>query len=256
MTEYLVTDVVDGMLKVQFNRPEKKNAITRAMYIGLTAALTEAADNPAIRVVFITGTPGCFTSGNDISDFLHHPHTDADSPPIQFLTTISQFKKPIVAAVTGVAVGIGTTMLLHCDLVYAAAGANFQLPFVNLGLVPEAGSTIILPQLMGYHRAAALLMLGDFFDAPTAQALGLVNEVFDDDRLLAATLEKVQLLAAKPPAALRLTKSLLKETHADLIRETIYKEGEQFQQCLQSPEAREAMQAFMERRPPDFSKFT
>lgn len=256
MSEHILTTSQDGIYQIQFNRPEKKNALTQAMYRAIAEAITEAEGDDTIRVLFFTGREGCFTSGNDIGDFLQINLADGASPVSQFLVNLSQANKPIVAAVNGVAVGIGTTMLLHCDLVYAAAEARFRLPFVNLALVPEAGSTFLLPQMIGQRRAAELLMFGEFFGAEVAREAGLVNAIYPEETLVATALQKATQLTTLPPAALRATKSLLKRANKAAISEAMAEEGEQFQQCLRSPEAQEAMQAFMERRPADFSKFT
>ncbi|MEM7028430.1 MAG: enoyl-CoA hydratase [Chloroflexota bacterium] len=256
MSNHITTTIKNRVLHIQFNRPDKKNAITGAMYQAIAKALHDADSNDEVRVSLIYGTEGCFTSGNDIQDFLQNPPHSEESPAFDFLQTISHTKKPLVAAVTGIAVGVGTTMLLHCDLVYAAESARFSLPFVNLGLVPEAGSTYILPQMMGHRRAAELLLLGGFFDANEAQEVGIVNSIYPDERLLEAVAEKTSQLAAQPPSALRLTKSLIKQHSQEAVQHAMETEGGHFRDRLQSPEALEAMKAFMERRKPDFSKFT
>ncbi len=256
MSDYILTDTQESVLRIRFNRPEKKNAITLAMYEAMTAALLQAEADSAVRVILFTGTDDCFTSGNDLKDFMQSPPTGEDSPVFRFLKTLIAAQKPIVAAVQGVAVGIGTTMLLHCDLVYAGSGARFQLPFVNLALVPEAGSSLLLPQLMGHRRAAELLLLGAMIDAETACALGLVNAVHPSAELDAAVWRVAQQLAAKPPAALRLTKMLMKRTVRPAIAEAMSAEGAHFMAQLRSPEALEAMQAVLERRKPDFARFS
>lgn len=258
MIDHILTEQKDRILSIQLNRPKKKNAITLAMYRAIAEALRQADQDDAVRAVFITGSEDSFSSGNDVMDFLQNPQSpdDVDSPVFQFLTTISQAQKPLVAAVNGLAIGIGTTMLLHCDLVYAADTARFQLPFVNLGLVPEAGSSWLLPQVMDYHRAAELLLLGEMFDAEMACQVGLVNAVFPAADLFEQAWQKALRLAAQPPAALRLTKALLKQSSAAAVKATMHTELGHFAERLQSPEAMEALQAFMERRQPDFSKFT
>lgn len=248
MSDTILTDVRDSVLRIRFNRPVKKNAITLAMYEAMTAALVQAEADSAVRVVLFTGTDDCFTSGNDLKDFIQSPPTGEDSPVFRFLKTLIAAQKPVVAAVQGIAVGIGTTMLLHCDLVYAGSGARFQLPFVNLGLVPEAASSLLLPQLMGHRRAAELLLLGEMIDAETACALGLVNAVHPPAELDAAVWRVTQQLAAKPPAAVRLTKMLMKRTVRPAIAEAMSAEGAHFMAQLRSPEALEAMQAVLERR--------
>jgi enoyl-CoA hydratase/carnithine racemase len=254
MSDQIVVDVQDRILTIRMNRPEKKNALTGAMYTAMADALAKADRDPAVRVILITGTSDCFTAGNDIADFAAARPGQA-SPAIQYLETLAATAKPVVAVVAGVAVGIGTTMLLHCDLVYAAAGARFQLPFVNLGLCPEAASSMLLPARVGYARAAQLLFFGEPFAADAALALGLVNQVFADAELSSSALAKARQLAEKPPSALRTTKMLLKSGAADAIKQAMAREGQQFAALLQGPEAKEAMAAFLERRKPDFSRF-
>ncbi len=250
------SELCEGILTIRINRPEKKNALNLAMYRALSEGLRLAGDNDAVRVVVIAGTDGCFTSGNDLADFMAVPPTGGDSPVMTFLQAISTFRKPIVAAVTGSAVGVGVTMLLHCDLVYAVADAVFQLPFVNLGLCPEAGSTLLFPRLMGHQRAAELLLLGEPFSAEQACRVGLVNEVCPAGELVALVGRKALQLAARPAAAVRLTKELLKRDFAAELENTIAVEGEYFIARLESPEAAEALQAFMEKRKPDFNRFS
>lgn len=245
----------DGILTLRINRPDKKNALNLAMYKALADSLTEADSDDAVRVILICGSDDCFTSGNDLADFLAEPPTDPESPVMQFLTAISEARKPIVAAVNGLAVGIGVTMLLHCDLVYAGNSATFQMPFVNLGLCPEAGSTLLLPRIMGHQRAADLLLLGEPFSADKAYSLGIVTALCPDSDLLTTARKKALQLAAQPAAAVRLAKNLLKRDYATPLKKTIAEEGAQFIACLKSPEAAEALQAFMQRRKPDFSKF-
>lgn len=245
----------DGILTVGLHRPEKKNALSLAMYAAMTAALRAGQADPAVRAVVLQGTADCFTSGNDIADFVSGPTPERLAPIFDFLGAISTYEKPIVAAVNGLAVGIGTTMLLHCDLVCAGESARFQLPFVNLGLVPEAASSLLLPRLAGSQRAAELLMLGEMFSATTAREIGLANRVTPDAECQTAGRELAAKLVAKPAAALRQTKSLLKKGSAALVREVIAEESKLFIEHLQSPEAAEAFTAFLERRKPDFSQF-
>jgi len=249
------TECSDGILRITIDRPEKKNALTLAMYSALTAAFDLAEQEREVRVIFLHGTQGCFTSGNDLKDFLDSPPTGESSPVFRFLAAFSQATKPIVAAVQGPAVGIGTTMLLHCDLVLSGQGARFQLPFVNLGLCPEAASSFLLPMLAGYQRAAELLLWGEPFDADKAREIGLVNDILPDGEVVERAWARAQTLAAKPPASVRYTKALLKKAWEKVIRETISEEGRLFTQRLASPEAVEAISAFFERRKPDFSSF-
>ena len=262
----------DGVFTLRINRPEKRNALNLAMYQSLADGIREADGDDTVRVILISGGDNCFTSGNDLADFLSVPPARAESPfmeadfisvpPIepespvmQFLIAISTARKPIVAAVGGLAVGIGVTMLLHCDLVYAGNGATFQMPFVNLGLCPEAGSTLLLPMIMGHQRAAELLLLGEVFGAEKACAVGVVTAVCPDGEVLATARNRALQLAAQPAAAVRLAKKLLKRDYAVPLRETMAEEVKQFTTRLKSPEAAEALQAFMERRKPDFSRF-
>lgn len=252
--ELIQTDLSDRVLTLRINRPAKKNALTLAMYEGLTAALNRASANDEVRAVLITGGPACFTAGNDLMDFLNAPPTSADSPVVRFLPTLRTFAKPLVAAVCGVAIGIGTTILLHCDLAYAGKNARFHLPFVDLGLVPEAGSSLLLPQMLGQRRAAELLMLAEPFGAEQALAMGFVNGVFDPEEVEKVARSKALVLAAKAPTALRETKRLMKAAQADLMAKTMDAELAVFGAQLQGPEAAEALQAFFEKRKPDFSK--
>lgn len=254
-TGQIQTELREGIFTIRFNRPEKKNALNLAMYEALAKAFGQADGDDAARVILIAGNGGCFTSGNDLSDFLQSPPSGTESPVMRFLVAISEARKPIVAAVNGAAVGVGATMLLHCDLVYAGANALFQLPFVNLGLCPEAGSTLLLPRLMGHQRAAELLLLGEPFSAERACTAGIVNAVCPDNEVLGTAREKALQLAAQPAAAVRLAKSLLKREYTSSLRATIAEEGVQFMARLRSPEAAEALQAFMQRRKPDFSRF-
>ena len=252
----ILTSLEGPVLRLQINRPEKRNALTLGMYEQLTSALQEADRNPAVRVVLIHGHPDGFTSGNDLKDFAQSPPVGVDSPVGRFITAISTARKPLVAAVAGPAVGIGMTMLLHCDFVYAAENTRFQAPFVNLALLPEAGSSLLLPMQIGYLRAARLLMLGEPFSAAMALQYGLVTEVSAD---AAAALKAAQAaaaqLSAKPAAALHLIKMLLKRPHAEQLATQIGEETRHFVEQLRSPEAVEAFKAFSEKRAPNFAQF-
>ncbi|EPY01992.1 enoyl-CoA hydratase [Magnetospirillum fulvum] len=241
-------------LVVGFDRPDKRNAITVEMYGELAAALDRAEADPAVRVVLFHGTDGVFTAGNDLRDFLENPPDGPDHPAFRFIRTLASANKVLVAAVDGPAVGVGATMLLHCDLVIAARTAQFAFPFINLGLVPEAGSSLLLPRLAGYHRAAALLMLGDSFDAETAREIGLVSRVVEADALQTEALALAARLAAKAPEALRQVKSLIKSPRHE-VDTRIVEEAELFMHRLRSPELREAIDAFFAKRQPDFSRF-
>ncbi len=253
--DHILTELQDGVLTVRFNRPDKKNALSLAMYEALVEALERADREDGVRVVLVAGNGGDFTSGNDLADFLQSPPTDPGSPVMRFLGAISSARKPLVAAVEGMAVGVGVTMLLHFDLVYAGEGAVFQAPFVNLGLCPEAGSTLLMPRMMGHQRASELLLLGEQFSAQRASEVGIVNTVFPDGTVVASARSKAVRLAAQPPAAVRLAKELLKRDIAPAVGEAILHEAACFLKRLKSPEAAEALQAFMQRRKPDFSRF-
>jgi enoyl-CoA hydratase/carnithine racemase len=245
----------DRVLRLRFNRPEKKNAITRDMYSTLATAIERANRDSGVRVIFIEGSSDCFTSGNDLSDFMNAPQTGPDSSVGRFLEVASTTPKPLMAAVTGIAVGIGTTLLLHCDLAYASESAQFNMPFVNLGLVPEFGSSLLLPQLMGQRRAAELLMFGERFDAATALELGVINEIFPDETIADDALARAHQLGAQPPSALRQTKQLMKQAVLGDIAKQIEIESKHFAQMLTAPEAKEAFQAFLQKRKPEFSSF-
>jgi len=249
--ELLVSDA-EGVRTVTFHRPRRRNALTRAMYDGLAQALREADAASDIRVVVVTGCEGVFTSGNDLMDFMQDPPTGEDSPVVRLLTALVEFGKPLVAVVNGTAVGVGVTMLPHCDLVYAADTAQFQLPFVSLGLVPEGGSSLLLPALMGTTRASELLMLGEKFDAAEAMRVGLVARVFSADTLAAGAGAAIARLAAQPLQSLVFTKRLLREPQRAAVREAMRREGALFIERLTSPAAMEAFGAFFEKRTPDF----
>lgn len=250
------TDLADGVLTVTIGRPEKKNALTTAMYASLADAFERAERDAAVRVLLIHGVGDAFTAGNDLTDFAANPPTDEASPVFRFLSALSTAEKPVVAAVHGAAVGIGTTLLLHCDLVYAAPDARLQLPFVNLGLCPEAASSLLLPLATSPARAAELLLLGEPFSGEQAHAWGLVNETVPEPDLFEHARGRARALAQKPPASVRLTKSFLRRAHADAVQATIRAEAEAFVERLQSPEAAEAFAAFFEKRAPDFSAFS
>ena len=243
-----------AVLAIEFNRPQKKNAFTSAMYEALAAALGEAERDDSLRAVIFHGAGGVFTAGNDIEDFARRPPRGADSPVFRFLEAASRASKPLVAAVSGPAVGIGTTLLLHCDLVYAGEDARFRLPFASLGLVPEFASSYLLPLVAGYQRAAELLLLGEAFGAQKAFAAGFVTEVVPAGEALGAARAAAAKIAALPAKSVRLTKALLKSAHGEAVRNQMRVEGAHFRQMLEEPAAREALAAFLEKRAPDFSK--
>lgn len=243
-----------GITTLTLNRVEKKNSLTVAMYAVMAQALEEAATNPSCRVVVIQGHETVFSAGNDIADFLNNPPATQDSPVFQFLRALSTFPKPIVAAVCGPAVGIGTTMLLHCDLVYAGDNAAFSLSFVNLGLCPEAASSLLVPAMFGYHRAAEALLLGEPFMAEAALEVGLLNRVVPPSEANRLAQSIAAKLAAKPQSSLVVTKRLMKQHLAAQVQTVMAEEGEMFGRMLREPAAREAFGAFMQKRKPDFSK--
>ena len=243
-----------GVLTLTFNRVERKNSINVAMYDALATALEKAAGDAATRVVVIQGHETIFSAGNDIEDFLKNKPAGMDSPVFRFLRGIATFHKPLVAAVCGPAVGVGTTLLFHCDLVYAGDNAAFSMPFVNLGLVPEAASSLLVPQMFGYHRAAEALLLGEPFMAEAALEVGLVNRVVPPSEANALAQAQARKLAAKPLSSLIATKQLMKGGQQKAVLERMGEEGAQFGRMLGEPAAREAMTAFMEKRKPDFSK--
>lgn len=254
--EQIVATVEDRVLKLVINRPEKKNALTQPMYAAMTAALEELDSNSDLRAIYITGAGTVFTSGNDVMDFMGGLDSLEDSPVGRFLKAIVTTQKPMIAAVNGLAIGIGTTLLLHCDLSYASSSAQFQMPFVNLGLCPEAGSSYLLPRIMGHARAAELLLLGEKFGADKAHAYGIVNEVFPDEELQERAWAKALQIAAQPPEATRLCKRLLKAAELETLARVMQEEGDAFVKRLTSDEAGEAFGAFLERRKPDFSRFS
>jgi enoyl-CoA hydratase/carnithine racemase len=243
-----------GIRTVTLNRVDKKNSITSAMYGAMADALASAVDDPAVRVVLFQGHETVFSAGNDIGDFLNNPPAGLDSPVFRFLQGIATFPKPLLAAVCGPAVGVGTTMLFHCDLVYAGDNAAFSMPFVNLGLCPEAASSLLVPQMLGYHRAAEALLLGEPFMAEAALEVGLVNRVVPPTEANSYAQGVAKKLAAKPLSSLIETKRLMKKGQSDLVIKTIGEEGASFGRMLREPAAKEAFGAFMERRKPDFSK--
>lgn len=241
---------------LSFNRAHKKNAITAAMYAQLAEGILAAEADPTLRVILIQGHPEAFSAGNDLEDFLKHPPTDGDAPVFRFLYAISEATKPIVAAVSGNAVGVGTTMLLHCDVVYAAETARFSLPFSQLALCPEAASSWLLPRVAGYQRAAEKLLFGEPFDVNEAVAMGFVNRVVPVAELSEYAAKRAAQLAAMPAGSLRVTKQLMKGDSARNVRERIGEEALEFGKRLVSPEAREAFTAFFEKRKPDFTQFS
>jgi enoyl-CoA hydratase/carnithine racemase len=252
MSDIVVHDDA-GVREIRIDRPAKRNALTRAMYVAMAEALSGAAA-AGNRAVWLHGSAECFTAGNDIGDFAQ-ARPGEPSAGIMFLEGLLDCETPIVASVNGAAVGIGTTMLLHCDLVYCSAQARFQLPFVNLGICPEAASTLLLPAGAGAHLAAELLLLGEPFDAATAHAARIVNAVLPDEAEADAMgRSRAVALAAKAPDALRTTRALLRGGQKDAIRRIMREEAAEFARLLHGPEAREALTAFQEKRPADFTR--
>ena len=237
----------NGVATIEIARPEKKNALTQAMYTAMSEAIAAADADAAVRAVLITGQPGVFTSGNDLEDFMQRPpQASEDSPVFQFMQALVGCGKPVVAAVTGAAIGIGTTMLLHCDLVYAAPDASFKVPFLDLGVVPEAASSVLLPRRIGRARAGAAFFLGEALDAQAALAGGIVTKVVDDAQLDAAAEAAARTIAAKPREAARAMKRLMNHDR-DEISAAIRREGAIFGERLASAETRAIMSAFFER---------
>ena len=253
------TATLNGVATIEIARPEKKNALTQAMYSAMADALVAAQADPAVRAVLITGQPGCFTSGNDLEDFMQRPPTMGDGAPLspvtRFMHTLLDFDKPVIAAVTGAAVGIGTTMLLHCDLVYVSDEARLAMPFVSLGLVPEYASSLLVPALIGHVKAAEKLMLGEPFTGSDAVDCGIANAVLPATEVVGHARRMAERFNALPPSAVRATKRLMREPLKARMREAMATENALFAQRLRSPEATEAFQAFFQKRRPDFSQF-
>ena len=249
MTDAILQQRERGLLTLQLNRPDKKNALTRAMYTQLAEALEQADANSDIRAVLLQGSSECFTAGNDISDFLEQPPNDLDSPPFHFMKSLLNCRKPVIAAVAGAAVGIGTTLLLHCDLVYISRDARLRMPFVNLGLCPEFGSSLILPRLLGHAKAAELLLLGEGFTGEQAAAWGIATEALGSgEAALAKAREMAGRFESLAPGAVQVTKQLMKSVDREQLRQVIEEEGALFTQRLRSPEAIAALSGFITRR--------
>ena len=244
-----------GIARIEIRRADKRNALTHEMYTALAGALEKAANDPEARVVLLLGAPGVFCSGNDIADFVANPPSDSEAPVFRFLRRLIRFEKPIVAGVAGMAVGIGTTMLLHCDYVVASEDAQFSTPFTSIGLCPEAASSLMLPLTVGHKRASEMLLFGDRVPATSALDWGLVNSIVPNDKLVETAESRARSLAAKPPSSLRATKTLLRRTLVPAALETMAVEAAQFGMLLQSPAAKECLTAFLQKRAPDPSKF-
>ena len=252
----IVTEHAGGILSVQLNRPTKRNAMTSAMYLSLASIFNKAANDENTRVILWHGAGDSFCAGNDVEDFLKKPPGPGESPQAGLMNAFVNFDKPVVAAVHGAAVGGGTTMLTHCDFIYAGESAKFQMPFVNLAVVPEFGSSCSVPARIGHLRAAELLLLGASFGAGRAAELGLVTEVVSDKDVLARANETARKLAAKPAAALQASKKLMKQPFREQIKAAMKAENEEFSAQVRSADAKEAFSAFLEKRKPDFTRST
>jgi enoyl-CoA hydratase/carnithine racemase len=250
----IVTERSGSILRIQFNRPTKKNAMTSAMYIAMADILNTAAKDDGVRAVLWHGAGDSFCAGNDLQDFLKNPMGPGDSPQSRLIDALINFEKPIVAAVHGFAIGGGTTMLTHCDFVYASETAKFQMPFINLALVPEFGTSYSIPARIGYLRAAELIQLGQPFDAHRAAELGLVTRIIPEQQLLATATATAQQLAEKPAGALQACKRLMRQGTRERLERAARTENDEFSARLRSPETKEAITAFFEKRPPDFSR--
>lgn len=251
----ITTSLENQILTISFDRPDKMNAITNEMYLAAEKALLDSADNSEVRVALFTGEGGNFTGGNDLVDFIKNPPKDNEPPVLKFLLALARYPKPVVAAINGLAVGIGTTMLAHSDYVVAAEDARFKLPFVDLGVCPEGGSSLLFPNMMGHSLAAELLMVADIFGAEKAKQAQLLNEIVAADQVMPLAQKIAGKLARKAPAAVQRTKAMLKQSYLAELEERITTEIHSFAELLNSPEAKEALGAFMEKRKPDFSKF-
>jgi enoyl-CoA hydratase/carnithine racemase len=250
----IVTERSGSILRIELNRPAKKNAMTAAMYTSLADLLNEAGKDDHVRVVLLHGAGDSFTAGNDLEDFMKNPPGPGESPQAQLIHALINFDKPLVAAVHGAAVGSGTTMLTYFDFVYAGQSTKFQMPFINLGLVPEFGTSYSVPRRIGYLRATEIILLGQPFDAARAAELGFVTAVVPDAGLLAMATETAQKLAEKPASALRACKKLLKRSLREQIEQAVDTELEEFTARLRSVDTKEAITAFFEKRQPDFTK--
>jgi enoyl-CoA hydratase/carnithine racemase len=256
MSMHIKTATFNGVATIEIARPEKKNALTMVMYTAMAEALRAAQADGAVRAVLITGQPGVFTSGNDLEDFMQRPPQGMDSPVFQFMLALLECEKPVIAAVTGAAIGIGTTMLLHCDFAYVSDEARLAMPFVGLGLVPEYGSSLLVSQLMGHAKAAEKLLLGDPFTGADAVECGIANAVLPTSEVVSHARRIAERFNALPPGAVRDTKRLMRSPQREQVRAVIANEAAIFSERLRSPEAQEAFQAFFQKRKPDFSSFT
>ncbi len=251
----ITNHVSNGVSTIEICRPEKKNALTLAMYESMTDAIRAAVADGKVRSILLTGQPGLFTAGNDLEEFAKNPPQGTDSPVFRFMKALSECEKPVLAAVTGTAIGIGVTLLLHCDFVYVAHEARLAMPFVSLGLTPEFGSSLLLPRLIGNVRASEKLLLGDPFTGDEAVALGIANEALAMGDVLSRTRKTAERFNALPPSAVRDGKKMMRRSLAQVLPETLAVESDLFLRRLQHPEAKEAFKAFFEKRKPNFDSF-
>ncbi len=251
----IVSETVGGVARIQIARPEKKNAISAAMYQAMANAIASAHEDSAVRAILIHGQKDVFTAGNDLEDFMKNPPADMNAPVFQFMQALGYAEKPVVAAVNGAAVGIGTTMLMHCDLVYCADNSVFSMPFVTLGVCPEFASSLLVPLNAGYHKAVEKLMLGDPISADEAVEMKIVNRILPPDDVLDHAIRQAERFNQLPPASVRATKRLLRAGWKTLTEKVMMDEVNSFAAMVRSDEAKEAFTAFFERRKPDFSKF-
>ena len=251
----IASTVINGVARIEIARPEKKNAITAAMYQAMADAIAAAHDDAAVRAILICGQKGVFTAGNDLDDFIKNPPADMTAPVFQFMQALGYAEKPVIAAVNGAAVGIGTTMLMHCDLVYCADNSVFSMPFVSLGLCPEFASSLLVPLNAGYHKAVEKLLLAEPISADEALEMKIVNRVLPRDDVVEFATKQAERFNQLPPASVRVTKRLLRSGWKSVTEKVIADEANSFAQMVRSAEAKEAFTAFFERRKPDFSKF-
>lgn len=250
------TETRDGICRIEIARPEKKNALSMAMYTAMADAIAAAHEDGTVRALVIHGQPDVFTAGNDIEDFMKHPPAGPDAPVFRFMTALGMAEKPVIAAVNGPAVGIGTTLLYHCDLAYCGAHAMFSMPFVALGLCPEFGSSLLAPLSAGYRKAAEKILLSEPIGPDEAVEMRLVNQVLDDDKVLEHAMAQAARFNRLPPAAVRESKRLMRASLKPMLEKLIEEEARSFSRMLTRPEAREAFTAFFERRKPDWSQFS
>jgi enoyl-CoA hydratase/carnithine racemase len=252
----IAVKTINGVARIAITRPEKKNAITVAMYQAMADAIGAAHDDGAVRAILIHGEPDIFTAGNDLEDFLKNPPAGMDAPVFQFMQMLGLAEKPVVAAVNGAAVGIGTTMLMHCDLVYCADNAMFSMPFVSLGVCSEFASSLTIPLAAGFHKAAEKLLLAEPISAEEALEMKIVNRILPPGEVLDFAIRQAERFNALPPASVRETKRLMKAGWRAMTEKLIVDEAKTFEKLLRGAEAKEAFTAFFERRKPDFSRFS